>query len=160
MRVDAASGMKESFEHSDLNSTQDFYAEGRIEYARCLYDEGMAALRSKNLKTALRKLKVSARAFPSPITLRQIGECLLRQGKPADATLYLAAAVGMTPSGKQTKLLLLLIKALLRAREKTYALLRLREVTEIYPEMADAISANAEQAVEELIGQEDQDCPP
>jgi TolA-binding protein len=136
----------------DLNSTQDFYAEGRIEYARHLYDEGMAALKDKNFKAALTKLRLSARAFPSPTTLGQIGECLLRQGKPADATLYLAAAVGMTPYGMHAKPLLLLIKALFRARETCHALMRLRQLAEeMYPEMADAISANPEGAVEELL---------
>ena len=138
----------------DLNSTQDFYAEGRIEYARQLYDEGMAALRSKDLKAAFTKFRLSARAFPSPTTLRQIGECLLCQGKPADATLYFAAAVGMTPRGKHARALLLLVKALLKAQEKTHASIRLQELAEIYPEMADAMSANPEEAVEELIRRE------
>lgn len=135
----------------DLDSTQDFYAEGRIEYARRLYDEGMAALRSKNLKVALTKLKVSSRAFPSPAALREIGECLLRQGKPADAVLYLAAAVGMTPSGMHARPLLLLVKALLRAREKGHALLRCQELAVMYPDMREALSANPEEAVEELL---------
>lgn len=148
---DAASGMKESFEYYDLNSTQDFYAEGRIDYARRLYNEGMTALRSKNLKGAIKKLKVSARAFPAPTTLRQIGECLLRQGKPADAVLYFAAAVGMTPSGKEARPLLLLVKALLRAREKGHALLRCQELAALYPEMREALLTNPEGAVEELL---------
>lgn len=143
--------MKESFEYYDLNSTQDFYAKGRIEYAGRLYDEGVAAIRSKNLKAALKKLKISARAFPAPTTLRQIGECLLRQGKPADAVLYLAAAVGMTPSGTEAKPLLLLVKALLWAREKSHALLRCQELAAIYPEMREALLTNPEEAVEELL---------
>lgn len=91
-------------------------------------------------------------AFPSPTTLRQIGECLLRQGKPADATFYLAAAGGMTPYGMHVKPLLLLIKALFIARETDHALMRLRQLAEeMYLEMTEAISANSERAVEELL---------
>jgi TolA-binding protein len=144
----------------DLDSTQDFYAEGRIEYARWLYDEGMTALKAKNLKAALTKLRTSARAFPFPTTLRQIGECLLQQGKPADATLYLAAAVGMSPRGKQVKPLLLLIKALLRARETAHALMRLQELADFYPEMTNALPANPEEAVDELLKTIDRQNPP
>jgi TolA-binding protein len=143
----------------DLDSTQDFYAEGRIEYARRLYDEGMAALKVKNLKAALTKLRTSARAFPFPTTLRQIGECLLRQGKPADATLYLAAAVGMSPRGKQAGPLLLLIKALLRARETAHALIRLQELAELYPDMAHSIVVSPEEAVEALLERVAQQSP-
>lgn len=155
-RAAAARDMKDRSEHFDLNSTQDFYAEGRIEYARRLYDEGVAALRSKDLKTALTKFKVSARAFPSPGTLMQAGECLLRQGKPADAVLYLAAAVDMTPHGMHVKPLLMLIKALLRARETGYALIRLEELARIYPDMAHSLTTNPDKAVEELLVRESQ----
>jgi len=143
--------MRERPSPVDLNTTQDFYAEGRIEYAGQLYDEGMAAIKAKDFKAALMKLRLSARAFPSPTTLRQIGECLLDLGRPADATLYFAAAVGMVPHGMHIKPLLLLIKALLRARETGHALVRLQEVIERYPWMAPAITANPEAAIEELL---------
>jgi tetratricopeptide (TPR) repeat protein len=152
--------MEERPGYFDLNSTQDFYTEGRIEYARRLYDEGVAAIKAKNLKAALTKLRISARAFPFPTTLRQIGECLLHQGKPADAVLYLAAAVGMTPYGMHAKPLLLLIKALLRAREKGHALLRCQELAVLYPDMKEALSDNPEDAVEELLKRLAQQSPP
>ncbi len=135
----------------DFNATQDFYAEGREEYALRLYIEAIAAVRAKDLGMAISKLKISARAFPGPATLGLIGECLMRQDKPADATLYFAAALGMTPRGMHVRALLSLIRALLRARGKYHALIRLREVAEYYPEMAEAISANPEEAVEELL---------
>jgi TolA-binding protein len=135
----------------DLNSTQDFYAEGRIKYACQLHDEGVAAMQAKDLAIAIKKLRTSARAYPIPSTLRLIGECLLRQGKPADATLYLAAAAGMTSNKSDKRSLLLLIRALLRARENVVARIRLQEIAETYPDMAEAISNNPEQAVEELL---------
>lgn len=135
----------------DLDATQDLYAEGRLEYARWLYDEARAALKAKDLEEAIRKLKVSARAFPTPTALREIGECLLRQGKPADAVLYLAAAVGMTPPGKHARPLLLLVEALLRAREKSHALLRCQELAAMFPDMKEALAANPEEAVEKLL---------
>ena len=66
--------------------------------------------------------------------------------------LYLAAAVGMTPRGKQALPLLLLVRALLRARETAHALVRLRElVEEMYPEMVSVITVNPEKPVEELL---------
>lgn len=143
--------MRERRSYFDLDATQDLYAEERAEYARRLYGEGMAALRAMDLKIALSKLKVSARAFPSPIVLRQVGECLLRQGKPADAVLYLAAAVGMTPPGKHAHPLLLLVTALLRAREKAAALVRYQELAAMFPDMKEALAANPEDALEELL---------
>lgn len=135
----------------DLDATQDLYAEGRVAYALRLHHEGMEALRTKDLEGALEKLKVSARAFPSPVTFRDIGKCLLRQGKPADAVLYLAAAVGMTPPGKQAHPLLLFVKALLRARAKEVALKRCEELAAMFPDMREALAANLEEAVEKLL---------
>jgi predicted Zn-dependent protease len=144
-------GMRKRRADFDLDATQDLYAEGRFEYARRLYDEARAALRAKDLEGALKKLKESARAFPSPVTLGEIGECLLRQGKPADAVLYLAAAVGMTQPGKHAKPLLLLVMALQRAREKSHVLLRCQELATMFPDMEEALAANPEEAVEELL---------
>jgi TolA-binding protein len=144
----------------DLDATQDLYAEGRIEYSRRLSEEGRAALKAKDLEGALRKFKESARAFPMPRTLCEVGECLLRQGKPADAVLYLAAAVGMTPTGKHARPLMLLITALLRAREKDAALGRCRELAAMYPDMEEALKADPEVAIEELLRRMEQQTPP
>jgi predicted Zn-dependent protease len=135
----------------DLDATQDLYAEGRVEYAHRLFGEATAALKAKDLEGALEKLKESARAFPSPVTLEEVGKCLLRQGKPADAILYLAAAVGMTPPEKHARPLLRLVEALLRAREKGAALLRCQELAAMFPDMKEALAANPEEAVEKLF---------
>lgn len=135
----------------DLDATQDLYAEGRLAYAHRLFGEATAALKAKDLEGALEKLKVSARAFPSPVTLEEVGECLLRQGKPADAILYLAAAVGMSLPGKHARPLLLLVTALLRAREKGAASLRCQELAAMFPDIKDALVAHPEDAVEELL---------
>lgn len=135
----------------DLDSTQDFYAEGRIDYALQMYKEGAAAVKAKDLTTAIKKLRISARAYPAPTTLRLIGRCLLRQGRPADATLYLAAAVGITTTKTDKRSVLLLTLALLRARENLLAGKRLEEIVEAYPEMAEALSTNPDLAIERLL---------
>lgn len=153
-------GMRKRRADFDLDATQDLHAEGRLEYALRLYNEATAALKRKELGGAIRKLKVSARAFPSPVTLEEIGKCLLRQGKPADAILYLAAAVGMTPPGKQARPLLLLVSALLRAREKSAASLRCQELAAMFPDMKEALAANPEEAVEKLLRRVEQQAPP
>jgi tetratricopeptide (TPR) repeat protein len=153
-------GMRKRRADFDLNATQDLHAEGRLEYAHRLFGEAGVALKGKDLEGAIRKLKVSARAFPSPVTLVEIGECLLRQGKPADAILYLAAAVGMSVPGKHARPLLLLVEALLRAREKSHALLRCQELAAMFPDMKEALSANPEEAVEELLRRVGQQIPP
>lgn len=134
----------------DLDATQDLYAEGRVEYALRLHHEATAALQAKDLEGAIRKLKESARAFPSPVTLGDIGKCLLRQGKPADAVLYLAAAVGMSAPGTHARPLLL-VKALLRARGKEAAAVRCRELAAMFPDMKEALAANPEETVEKLL---------
>lgn len=115
--------------------SQDFSEKGRIEWAIRTFGEGKAALEQEDFDTAIATLKESITAFPFPRTLELLGECLLLENKPAEATLYLAAAIGMAKD-YQFRPLLLLGKALAAAND-TY-------VSKIKLEHALSITTDAE----------------
>lgn len=74
-------------------------------------------------------------AFPFPATLELLGECLLLEGKFVEATIYLAAAIGMSDRD-EFRAIFLLGKALAAANDNY--------VSKIMLEKAISIEANDE----------------
>src|SRR5215210_7242116 len=101
-----------------LDSSQHFYAGGRVEYALEMSTQGRAAMRRGDYATAFNSLEDSARAFPLPAVMTSAGVCLLLSRRPADAVFYFAASVGMSRSKARLRPMLLLSKALLLAQER------------------------------------------
>lgn len=97
-------------------ASQDFSVGGRVAWAIYCHDAGRAAIESGNLPVALTTLKEAIRAFPFPLSLELLGECLLLEGRPVEAVVYLAAAVGMSEE-QQFHQLFLLGKALATAND-------------------------------------------
>ncbi len=77
----------------------------------------------------------SINAYPHPTTLRRLGICLLLDCRPADAVLYLAAAVGLSNKSRRTRPSLLLAKALLTARNEAWCARLLKNGMEFFPEV-------------------------
>jgi tetratricopeptide (TPR) repeat protein len=145
--------MYEFLERVHPAASQDFSVGGRIAWAIYCHDAGRAAVESGNLPVALTTLREAIRAFPFPLSLELLGECLLLEGKPADAVIYLAAAVGMS-EGYQFHQLFLLGKALAAANDNHVSKIMLEKALSIEPdreaqELLDEVlrrSAPAEQA--------------
>lgn len=125
-----------------LDSSQDFYAAGRVEYALEMSTRGRAALRQGNYVAAFKSLETSARAFPLPVVMTSAGVCLLLSGRPADAVFYFAASVGMSQSKARLRPMLLLAKALLLAQEKVAGMSILKEVMELHSLWLSGLSVN------------------
>lgn len=77
--------------------------------------EGLAAMDKGEYAAAAKLFQESANAYPHPTTLRRLGICSLLDRRPADAVLYLAAAVELSSPSRRTRPRLLLAKALLIA---------------------------------------------
>ena len=86
-----------------------------------------------DLSTAITTLREAVFAFPFPKSLELLGECLLRQGKPVEAVIFLAAAVGMNDV-PQFRQLFLLGKALAAARDNHISKIMLRKAISIEPD--------------------------
>src|SRR5436305_11871883 len=111
-----------------LDSSQDFYAAGRVEYALEMSTRGIAAMRRGDYVAAFKLLETSVRAFPLPAMMTSAGVCLLLNIRPADAVFYFAASVGMSQAQARLRPMLLLAKALLLAQEKAAGISILKEV--------------------------------
>jgi tetratricopeptide (TPR) repeat protein len=121
-------------------ASQDFSVGGRIAWAIYCHDAGRAAIESGNLPVALTTLREAIRAFPFPLSLELLGECLLLEGKPVEAVIYLAAAVGMSEE-YQFHQLFLLGKALAAANDNHVSKIMLKK----------AISIEADREAQELL---------
>jgi tetratricopeptide (TPR) repeat protein len=115
------------------DAAQDFGVGGRIAWAIYCCDIGRTAMEEGDLGTAIIMLKEAVFAFPFPKSLELLGECLLREGKPAEATIYLAAAVGMSDE-HQFRQLFLLGKALAAAKDNYVSKIMLRKAISIEPD--------------------------
>jgi hypothetical protein len=115
-----------------LDTSQDFYAAGRVEYASEMSTRGRAAMRRGAYPVAFELLETSARAFPLPAVMTSAGVCLLLSIRPADSVFYFAASVGMSQSKARLRPMLLLAKALLLAQEKAAGISILKEVMELH----------------------------
>jgi hypothetical protein len=109
--------------------------------------------------------------YPHPTALRRLGICLLLDRRPADAVLYLAAAVTLSNPSRRIRPLLLLAKAVLTAGNGPRCAKLLRDGVEDFPEVlrkrvVDALRdrwkrADLHRLLDELLGAlpEDQDIP-
>lgn len=110
--------MYEFLQRLNPAAAQDFSVGGRIAWATYCRRAGKAAMESGDLPAAVTALREAIYAFPFPRSLELLGECLLLEGRPVEAAVYLAAAVGMGGED-QFRPLFLLGKALAAAKENT-----------------------------------------
>jgi tetratricopeptide (TPR) repeat protein len=125
--------MYEFLERVHPKAAQDFSVGGRIAWAIYCHDVGRAAVESGNMTVALTTLREGIRAFPFPLSLELLGECLLLEGKPVEAVVYLAAAVGMSEE-YQFHQLFLLGKALAAANDNHVSKIMLEKAISIRPD--------------------------
>jgi hypothetical protein len=125
-----------------LDSSQDFYATGRVEYASEMSTRGRAAMRRGAYPVAFELLETSARAFPLPAVMTSAGVCLLLTLSPADAVFYFAASAGMSQAKARLRPMLLLAKAMLLAQEKVAGISILKEVMELHSIWLTGLSVN------------------
>jgi tetratricopeptide (TPR) repeat protein len=108
--------MYEFLQRLNPAAAQDFSVGGRVAWATYCRRAGMAAMESGDLPRAVSALEEAIYAFPFPRSLELLGECLLLEGRPVEAAVYLAAAVGMGGED-QFRPLFLLGKALAAAND-------------------------------------------
>ena len=114
-------------------SSQDFSVGGRIAWAIHCYDAATAAKEREDLATAVITLREGMYAFPFTRLLELLGECLLQEGNPVEATIYLAAAVGMSEE-VEFRSLFLLGKALATANDNYVSKIMLEKAISIRPD--------------------------
>ena len=125
--------MYEFLERVHPAASQDFSVGGRIAWAIYCHDAGRVATENGNLSVALTTLREAIHAFPFPQSLELIGECLLLDGRPVEAVVYLAAAIGMSEE-YQFYQLFLLGKALAAANDNYVAKIMLKKAISIEPD--------------------------
>jgi tetratricopeptide (TPR) repeat protein len=96
-----------------------------------LYFEGKSAMKAGDLDTAIDLFKQSINLSPHFKTLELLGECLLLRNELPEAIIYLAAAAGL--GNNQFRSRFLLSQALLKSREKSNAIEKLKEALAINP---------------------------
>jgi tetratricopeptide (TPR) repeat protein len=116
-------------------ASQDFSVGGRIAWAIYCCNAGEAAMEKGNLTSAITTLTEAIHAFPFPASLGLLGECLFLEGKFVEATIYLAAAVGMSEQ-HEFRLLFLLGKALAAANDDYVSKIMLNKAILIKPDQA------------------------
>jgi tetratricopeptide (TPR) repeat protein len=124
--------MYEFLQKTNVAAAQDFSVGGRIGWAIYCYDVGQAAMESDDLASAVTTLTEAIHAFPFPASLELLGECLLLEGKFVEATIYLAAAIGMSEQ-QQFRSLFLLGKALAAANDNYVSKIMLKKAISIEP---------------------------
>ena len=113
-------------------ASQDFSVGGRIAWAIHCYDAAWDAWEKGDLATAVITLREGVYAFPFPKSLELLGECLLQEGNIVEATIYLAAAVGMSEE-EEFRPLFLLGKALATANDNYVSKIMLNKAISIEP---------------------------
>ncbi len=116
-----------------LDTEQQYRAGGRVEYAMEAAREGFAAMGRGEYAAAAVHYQESVVAYPHPTALRRLGICLLFDRRPADAVLYLAAAISLSSPTRRTRPLLLLAKAMLTAGNGPRCVKLLRNGVENFP---------------------------
>jgi tetratricopeptide (TPR) repeat protein len=114
-------------------AAQDFSVGGRIAWAIYCYNAGQEAMESGDLTLAITTLTEAIHAFPLPASLELLGECLLREGKFVEATIYLAAAIGMSEK-QESRQVFLLGKALAAANDNYVSKIMLEKAISIEPD--------------------------
>lgn len=134
--------MYEFLQKTNAAAAQDFSVGGRIAWAIYCCDEGQAAMERGDLTSAITTLTEAIHAFPLPISLELLGECLFLEGKFVEATIYLAAANGMSEQ-QQFRTLFLLGKALAAANDNYVSKIMLKK----------AISIESDREAQELLAE-------
>lgn len=134
----------------DLDTQQYYRAGGRVEWAAEIAKEGSAAMDKGEYAAAAKLFQESAEAYPHPTTLRRLGICLLLDRRPADAVLYLAAAVELSSPSRRARPRLLLAKSLLTAGNGSRCARLLRATLEVFP---DVVRAGAAEVLKGRRGQ-------
>ncbi len=114
-------------------ASQDFSVGGRIAWAIHCYDTAWDAWEKGDLATAVITLREGIYSFPFPKSLELLGECLLQEGNLVEATIYLAAAVGMSKE-EEFRTLFLLGKALATANDNYVSKIMLEKAISIKPD--------------------------
>ena len=122
--------MYEFLQRVKPSDAQDFEIKGRMAWAIHCYWAGRSSMEGGDRTTAITMLREGILAFPFPLTLELLGECLLLEGKPVEATVYLAAAVGMNEE-HQFRQLFLLGKALAAANDNYVSKIMLKKAIAI-----------------------------
>ena len=125
--------MYEFLERVNPAASQDFSVGGRIAWAIYCHDVGRVAVEKGDLSGALTILREAIHAFPFPLSLELLGECLLIEGRPVEAIIYLAAAIGMSEEYKFHQLILL-GKALAAANDNYVSKIKLEKAISIEPD--------------------------
>lgn len=113
-------------------ASQDFSVGGRIAWAIYCYEAGQDAAESGDLTLAIATLTEAIHAFPLPLSLELLGECLFREGKYVESTIYLAAAIGMSER-QEFRQLFLLGKVLAAANDNYVSKIMLEKALSIEP---------------------------
>ena len=142
--------MYEFLQRTTPVDSHDFGVSGRIAWAIYCYNAGRTAKDEGDRAKAITILKEGILAFPFPLTLELLGECLLLEEKPVEATVYLAAAIGMNDEYKFEQLLLL-AKALFTANDNYVTKIMLNKAIAIKPdqeaeELLNAVMARLDAA--------------
>ncbi len=114
-------------------AAQDFSVGGRIAWAIYCCNAGQAAMEAGEITSAITTLTEAIHAFPFPTSLELLGECFLLEGKFVEATIYLAAAIGMSER-HEFRSLFLLGKALAAANDNYVSKIILKKAISIQPD--------------------------
>jgi tetratricopeptide (TPR) repeat protein len=125
--------MYEFLQKTNATAAQDFSVGGRIGWAIYCYHAGQAAIERGDLPSAVTTLTEAIRAFPFPSSLELLGESLLMEGNFVEATIYLAAAIGMSEQ-HEFRTLFLLGKALASANDNYVSRIMLEKAISIHPD--------------------------
>jgi hypothetical protein len=125
--------MYEFLQKTNLPASQDFGVGGRIAWAIYCYEAGKDAWESGDAIRAITILQEAVHSFPFPASLELLGEYLLLEGKPVEAAIYLAAAVGMDEENKFSSVFLL-GKALAIANDNFVSKIMLKKALSIKPD--------------------------
>ena len=96
-----------------------------------LYQEGRAAMESRDYDLAIKKFEKSAELAPHFKTLESLGECFLEQKNYSRAIICFAAAAGL--GNNQFRAYYLLAKALLAFGDQNKAVDKLNEALKMNP---------------------------
>ena len=125
--------MYEFLQRTSPSDSQDFGVTGRIAWAIYCCNAGKTAMSEGDRAKAITILREGILAFPFPRSLELLGECLLLEGRPVEATVYLAAAIGLNDE-YQFDQLFLLAKALFAANDNFVSKIMLRKAISIKPD--------------------------
>jgi tetratricopeptide (TPR) repeat protein len=125
--------MYEFLQKTNPHASQDFSVGGRMAWAIYCFNVGQTEMESGNLASAVTTLTEAIYAFPFPASLELLGECLFLEGKFVEATIYLAAAVGMSDR-YEFRRLFLLGKALAAANDNYVSKITLEKAISICPD--------------------------